>query len=153
MAAQRGAIGHSIAGRDVHPAVATLLARIEAEPGKLGELRVDVMARALGVSTFYLQHTIRRDLECSFTQLIRRRRVAYANRVLLEQPGRTIEEVAYACGYTPPMMYRHFRLELGMSPSDVRRNAVRTSWRQQGVASSSGGEGLRPLHGSTRPRR
>lgn len=112
--------------RNVHPAVAKLLEHVEAEPDKLSELTIDAVACSLSMSSFYLQHIIRRDLQCSFTQLIRKKRVMYANRLLLDQPGLIIEEVAHQCGYKPLTMYRHFKVELGMSPSDVRRSAAHT---------------------------
>lgn len=130
--------------RRLHQAVAKLLARIEEEPDSLSELTIDAAARASCVSTFYLQHIIRRDLGCSFTQLVRQKRVAHANRLLLDQSGLTIKEVAGACGYRPSTMYRHFKLELGMSPSDVRRNGAKVSQRRHAASSYAGTGRFRP---------
>jgi AraC-like DNA-binding protein len=107
-----------------HPIIPKLLSLVESELHDLERLTISSAARDLHVSSFHLQHIIKRDLGCCFTELVRKRRIAHAKRLLLEKPELTIEEVAYRCGYQPPTMYRHFRSEFGMSPSAVRRDTV-----------------------------
>jgi AraC-like DNA-binding protein len=82
---------------------------------------VSKVARELGVSVCYLQHLLRRDLGVTYTRLVRRHRVELVRQTLLARPELSIAEVASLFDYDPPQLYRHFRSELGVSPSQVRR--------------------------------
>lgn len=103
-----------------HPVVAQLLTELEDEAAL--SRSVGETADGLNVSVCYLQHLLRRDLTQSYRALVRKRRVERMRRLILEQPYKAVSELAYENGYTPQTLYRHFLAELGVRPTDLRRN-------------------------------
>jgi transcriptional regulator GlxA family with amidase domain len=106
-------------GAGYHPVIVKLLDLVERDPAVL-QRSVASIARGLNVSTCHLQHLIRRDLDVSLTHFLRKRRVAMARQMLQERWDLTISEVAFACGYDLTKLYRHFIIELSVSPSEAR---------------------------------
>lgn len=104
-----------------HPVITALLKLLDTTPNELASITIDGAAGALNVSTCHLQHLVKKELGAPFTHIVRRKRVQHASEMLLAKSHLTIEEVAWECGYEALTMYRHFRRELGQSPSDVRR--------------------------------
>lgn len=89
-----------------------LLADLRCPPG-LAQL-----ARAAGTNVSQLTAGFRRLFGCSVYDFVREQRMQLAWR-LLEQ-GRSVSEVAYACGYTDSHFSKAFHKRFGRLPSDLR---------------------------------
>ncbi|MGE3512431.1 MAG: helix-turn-helix domain-containing protein [Vicinamibacterales bacterium] len=111
--------------------VAEALAAIErryAEPG----LRLQHVARELGLSPTHLTHILKRATGRTFGAHLRTRRVSEA-RALLAQSALSIKEVASRVGFaTTSQLDRHFKRSVGRSPS-AYRTLVRRSTPADGV--------------------
>ena len=78
------------------------------------------IARALGYNADYLSRVYHAGAGETITDGIHRRRVAEA-RLLLTQTTRTVEQIAYASGYSDPGYFRRiFRRYTGSSPKGFR---------------------------------
>jgi len=73
-----------------------------------------------GVSAEHLARSVRTHLDCTPNQLLRRRRLAAAAR-LLSASERTVETIAGQCGWSDlPLFHRQFRGFYGMTPGAFR---------------------------------
>jgi AraC-like DNA-binding protein len=107
-----------------HPMVQKFLVFLEVE-SELYNLGLDAIAMKLGVSVSHLQHLVRRDIGTTCTRLIRAKCVQQMAIYLREHPEKTISEIAYQWGFDPKTMRRHFAVELGSSPSAIRKKQSR----------------------------
>jgi len=102
----------------VHPAVARarLLARERAHEG----IKVDELARDVGVSPEHLVRLFRRDLATTPGAILRAERLAHATR-LLAQTGLSVAEVAHRSGFASPHhLARCLRAATGRTPTELR---------------------------------
>ena len=82
-------------------------------------LKVTDLADRLQTNRTYLQHIIRKELGCTFTEYINRQRIDYACTLMDRQPDRPISEVCAESGFTSlPSFYRNFKLYRHCSPAD-----------------------------------
>lgn len=102
----------------VHPAVARarVLARARAHQG----VRVDDLAREVGVSPEHLVRLFRRDLGTTPGVMLRAERLAQATRLLV-QTGLSVAEVAHRSGFASPHHLAHcLRGATGRTPTELR---------------------------------
>ncbi len=87
---------------------------------KAGCLSVAELASALCVSPSHLRHLFLQYSDRSPRELISRVRLEHAM-TLLANPRVSIQEVAYACGFSSPFYFsRFFKKEMGAPPSQIR---------------------------------
>lgn len=87
------------------------------------ELDAAMIARRLGVSRRYL-YTLFEGRGASVAALIRNRRVAHAERLLVDEPTLALRRVAHAAGLgSEDRLLRTFKTVHGVSPSVYRRRA------------------------------
>lgn len=79
-----------------------------------------LIAGLLGISVRHL-HILFEETEMSFSETVTALRLAQSRRLLREQSGRTIAEVAFACGFESlATFYRLFSASESMTPGDYR---------------------------------
>lgn len=90
--------------------------------------RVKDLASAVNLGTSHLAHLIRREANTSVRDIIRRRRLIEAARLLATTHQR-ISEICYYVGFADVSNFNHaFRREFGSNPCTYRAN----QWRGQG---------------------
>lgn len=90
-------------------------------------LRVEEIARAVGVHPVYLARLFRRSFGCSIAAFLRARRIDDAARRLL-RGGEPLAEIALSTGFSDQSHFtREFRREAGRSPARFRRASRRLS--------------------------
>lgn len=112
--------GEVVYGAETHPTVVRFMLLIDAKT-HLGTLPLPAIAKELGVSVSHLQHIVRKNTGKTCTKLIWQKCVAKMEAHLRNHPEKTIAEIAYQWGFDPKTMRRHFLVELGVSPSSVRK--------------------------------
>jgi AraC-like DNA-binding protein len=81
---------------------------------------VQELAASVNLGPSRLAHLIRKNVHTSIRDLLRRRRVAEAARLLLTTHKR-VSEISYDVGYTDICNFNHaFRREFGVSPREYR---------------------------------
>jgi len=81
------------------------------------------LARRVGVHPTHLARAFRRHLGCTLGELVRRRRVEAASRLLV-QTDRSLSRIAYETGFADQSHFtRTFRRHAGMTPAEYRRSA------------------------------
>lgn len=84
------------------------------------DIDIDGMAQHAAVSRSHLNHKLKQILGVTPSEMIREARIKHA-RMLLEDPNRSINDVAYACGFTDPKYFsKCFKASTGMSPTKYR---------------------------------
>ncbi len=79
------------------------------------------MAQEIGVHPIHLARAFRKRFGCTVGETIRRLRVEFACRELA-RPGRSLVEIALAAGFCDQSQFsRTFKRQLGMTPSQFRR--------------------------------
>ncbi|WP_050400599.1 helix-turn-helix transcriptional regulator [Bradyrhizobium embrapense] len=79
-----------------------------------------LIAGLLGISVRHL-HILFEETEKTFSETVTALRLAQSRRLLREQSGQTIAEVAFACGFESlATFYRLFNASEGMTPGDYR---------------------------------
>lgn len=79
------------------------------------------VAKAVGSNPDYLGRVFRRAYGCTVSEAIHRRQLQ-EGRALLREGGRTIDEVALACGFHEPRYFRKlFTDQQGISPREYRK--------------------------------
>ena len=88
----------------------------------LPDLKVDDVARRLGTNRRYVQQAMNEELGMTFSEYVNRLRVDYAERVLQQEPGITVEELGQRAGYaTKSTFYRNFARFKGYRPKAAER--------------------------------
>jgi AraC-like DNA-binding protein len=86
------------------------------------ELSLQALARAAGYSLYHLAHLFKRETGLSVKQYILQRRIAEARRILLEQPGLTVDAVARQVGFSDFALFnRSFKKLTGQPPTLYRK--------------------------------
>ena len=87
-------------------------------------LSVEDICRMVGMSHPVVHRKVTALTGRSLTLFVRSIRLAKAQELLLQQPGMSISEVAYATGFNDPKFFsRVFSEEFGMSPTVFRQNS------------------------------
>lgn len=99
------------------------------------ELSLQVLAGKVKLSPHHLSQILNDKLGKNFYDYINEQRVEHAKRLLLEEPMRSITDIAFESGYNSKnSFYNAFRRHVGMTPSDYR--GIRRS-RESGNPSRS----------------
>ena len=110
------------ASRATRPLLQQLLAHVEAHLEN-PTLTPQTAARALGVSVRCV-HGLLVGTPHTFSRLVAQRRLQRA-RALLAQPGQSVVDVAFACGFNSlATFYRQHAAVLGVSPLERRRREL-----------------------------
>ena len=84
------------------------------------EASVGDMAEAAATSRSGLQRKLKQAMGITPQDLLREARIKHACH-LLRDTGKTVAEVAYACGFTDPKYFsRCFKQSTGQSPTDFK---------------------------------
>lgn len=90
-------------------------------------LSLESTAHALGISRIHLSHIFSQQLHTNFRQYINTLRINYA-RNLLRDPGNSISQVSFLCGYSNPRTFhRAFLAQCGMPPNRFRSTLTHAS--------------------------
>ncbi len=95
-------------------------------------IRLEDVARTVGVHRVHLSRTLRQFFGCSLAEYVRRQRVHRAC-ARIRHESTTLSTVAAACGFSDEShMGRAFREVLGCTPRDCRGNSPGTTSRVSG---------------------
>ncbi len=91
------------------------------------DLRLDDLAAMMRTNRTYLSRMINEHCGCSFSTAVNRRRIAWAQELMLSHPGMLHEQVAESSGFTHTSSFsRMFRRITGMTCSEwLRQNGPR----------------------------
>jgi AraC-like DNA-binding protein len=101
-----------------------------ASPDVCGDslLNLRSLSRAISEKAHYVSQVINRDLNSNFFELVNRHRIAQAKKLLAEESGKTILEIAMAVGFNSKSTFNTaFRRHAGMTPSAFRAGSNRES--------------------------
>ena len=86
------------------------------------QLSVQYASNKIGVSSNYLSMIIKKETGVTFVELMTRKRIEYAKK-LLKETDLKIKEVAEQCGYSDQYYFSHcFKKIAGMSPGGYRKS-------------------------------
>ncbi|MCP3915637.1 MAG: AraC family transcriptional regulator [bacterium] len=102
-------------------------------------LKLDLVARAACFSPFHFHRIFRALMGETLSQFVKRTRLERAVSLLTHDPGRSLTDVAFACGFSSSSDFsRSFRQRYGVPPSafdvDVFRAQRRADWQAPGSA-------------------
>jgi len=101
------------------------LARPETSRDSLLNLRS--LSRDIGEKAHYVSQVINQDLGSTFYELVNRRRIAEAKRMLADEADQMVLEIALAVGFNSKSTFNTaFRRETGMTPTAFRAKSERT---------------------------
>ncbi len=90
-------------------------------------LKVSDIASALGTNSRYISECVRAERGISFTQFVNEYRVAYAKRLLIEQPDKKMSAVAIDSGFSnDKALTRSFKDLTGLTPTEWKTQANST---------------------------
>jgi AraC-like DNA-binding protein/uncharacterized cupin superfamily protein len=114
--------------------VEVFLARL---PFALGQdWRLEDMARECGLSRTRFAHYCRLITNATPAQHLRRLRLREAQRMIREEPARSVTDVAFACGFGSSQHFSAaYRAEFGVPPGRIRRR--KSAFAEQSDARSS----------------
>ena len=77
------------------------------------------LRQVLPLNRTYLSQFINTEYDCTFYQFVNRRRIDEANRMKIEHPDWTVQDISQRCGFSSPRaFYRTFARETGMTPTE-----------------------------------
>lgn len=122
-------LGRMLGARPPHPVTRAALHRLAADDG---DLRVQGLARELGVSARYVNGLFHREVGLSVKGLHRILRFERALDELLATAGQDLSAVAHACGYYDQShLNRDFRELAGMTPTQLLPRVFQApGWRE-----------------------
>ena len=86
-----------------------------------GDLRLDSLAHVASFSPYHFHRVFKAVVGETLNEYVRRIRAERAASLLLQDPSRTVTEVAVDCGYSSPSSFaREFRRRFGVSASQFR---------------------------------
>ena len=109
---------------EVNPVNATYRATLEAwldkeKPYLNPDFQLTDLRQVLPLNRTYLSQFINTEYGCTFYQFVNRRRIDEANRMKIEHPDWTVQDISQRCGFSSPRaFYRTFARENGMTPKE-----------------------------------
>ena len=87
----------------------------------MADIRLVSVAKHMNVSPEHLSRTFKKKTSFGFNEYLTLFRLQRAEQILLNEPGRSIIDVAYACGFNDSNYFSYkFKEQYGISPSRVR---------------------------------
>lgn len=87
----------------------------------MADIRLVTVAKRMNVSPEHLSRTFKKKTAFGFNEYLTLYRLQRAEQILLNEPGRSIIDVAYACGFNDSNYFSYkFKEQYGISPSKVR---------------------------------
>jgi len=126
---ERWLVARVVRGPAAHPSTRAALRDLTAQRGNL---RIEALARDLGVSRRHLNGLFRREIGLSAKSLARILRFERAQEALAAAGGSDLTQIALDCGYYDQAhMNRDFRELAGLTPSDYAARLFATDgWRE-----------------------
>lgn len=91
------------------------------------DVRLSKVAELMNVSPEHLCRTFKRELGVGFNEYLTDCRLRHAEYMIKNEPGRTIGEIAYACGFNDSNYFSYkFRERYGVPPTRFRSSIKRT---------------------------
>jgi AraC-like DNA-binding protein len=114
------------------------LSRPETSRDSLLNLRS--LSRDIGEKAHYVSQVINQDLGSTFYELVNRRRIAEAKRLLTNEADQTVLEIALAVGFNSKSTFNTaFRRETGMTPTAFRAAKGERALEGKRIADSAAG--------------
>lgn len=90
----------------------------------MADIRLTSAAKHISVSPEHLSRTFKQKTSFGFNEYLTLYRLQRAEQILLNEPGRSIIDVAYACGFNDSNYFSYkFKEHYGISPSKIRGGA------------------------------
>ncbi|MBN1534430.1 MAG: AraC family transcriptional regulator [Spirochaetes bacterium] len=91
--------------------------RVYRDPG----ITIHTLSNTLDIPSHHLSHVLNKRMSVNFRTLINTRRLEEAKRLLAEEPGKSVLEIAYEVGFnSKTAFYRSFVHETGLPPAGYR---------------------------------
>ena len=88
------------------------------------DITLSMMSKLYSVSSEHLSRTFKKETGFGFSEYFTLVRLQKAEYMLRNEPGRSICEIAYACGFNDSNYFSDkFRRSYGISPSSIRRRS------------------------------
>ena len=85
------------------------------------DIRLSAVARLMNVSPEHLSRIFKKETSFGFSEYLTLYRLQRAEHILLNEPGRAICEIAYACGFNDSNYFSYkFKEQYGIPPSRAR---------------------------------
>ncbi len=82
------------------------------------DITLESVAREFSVSAEHLSRSFKKKTGFGFSEYLNVLRLKRAEYMLIHEPGKSISEIAYACGYNDSNYFSHkFKLRYGVTPS------------------------------------
>ena len=87
----------------------------------MSDIRLSSVARIMNVSPEHLSRIFKKETSFGFSEYITLYRLQRAEYILINEPGKSICEIAYACGFNDSNYFSYkFKEQYGISPSKAR---------------------------------
>jgi AraC-like DNA-binding protein len=87
------------------------------------DLKITDVSQLLGTNRTYVSELINEKFSCSFVEFVNRYRINEAKKLIIEDPGASIQEVAVQAGFgSIGTFIRVFKNQVGMTPGKYRDN-------------------------------
>ncbi len=91
----------------------------------MNEITLSGMARMRSVSPEHLSRTFRKETGFRFSEYLTLVRLQHAEYMLKNEPGKSVSDVAYACGFNDSNYFSDkFKKTYGIAPSKVKRSMM-----------------------------
>ena len=92
----------------------------------MSDIRLSSVAKMMNVCPEHLSRIFKRETSFGFTEYITLFRLRKAEHILLNEPGLSVCEIAYACGFNDSNYFSYkFKERYGVSPSKARSAFVK----------------------------
>ncbi len=99
------------------------------------EITLPAMARMRSVSPEHLSRTFKKETGFGFSEYLTLVRLQKAEYMLKNEPGKSVSDVAYACGFNDSNYFSDkYKKAYGVSPSRTRKSGKCQSERQKSIA-------------------
>jgi len=89
------------------------------------DIRLSAVAKLMNVCPEHLSRLFKRQTAFGFNEYVTLSRLQRAENILMNEPGRSICEIAYACGFNDSNYFSYkFKEQYGVSPSKAREKFV-----------------------------
>ena len=91
----------------------------------MSDITLSTMAKLYSVSSEHLSRTFKKETGFGFSEYLTLVRLQKAEYMLRNEPGKSICEIAYACGFNDSNYFSDkFRRSYGVAPSSLRRKRI-----------------------------